>query len=113
MRTIRYRGCTRTNIVTTITLVVQPRVPVDRFGSAKQVLPMHLQVAHPSLSYAAMMNSRFVAGRSGGPRGGGGGGGDNAAKGEGEDDAVMTLIDKYGDTITQLSFSGALGFASG
>lgn len=72
---------------------------------------MHLQVAHPSLSYAAMMNPRFVAGRSGGP--GAGGGGDNAAKGEGEDDAVMSLIDKYGDTITQLSFSGALGFASG
>lgn len=80
------------------------------FGGAKQVWPIHVQVAHPSLAFATLLNSRFIAGRSGGPAAGGGGGG-GAGK-DGEDD-VTKLIDKYGDAVGQLSFSGVLGFASG
>lgn len=94
-------------------------ISLGRFGNAKCVWPpAHLQVAHPSLGMAALVEgARFRAratlggfARGAATRGGGGGGGGGDKE---EDDAVSKLIDKYGDQIGQVGFGGALGFCSG
>lgn len=42
-------------------------------------------------------------------KGGGGGSGSS----DGDDDVVSKLIDKYGDSMGEVTFSGVLGFSSG
>lgn len=87
---------------------------LHRFGSARRAWPhAHLQDTRPSLGYLALITAlRFSAvGGARGERKGGGaaGGGGNDDK----DDAVVKLIEKYGDAVGQVTFSGVLGFASG
>eukprot|EP00903_Cladosiphon_okamuranus_P019487 g17920.t1 len=90
---------------------------VGRFGNARQVWPpAHMQIAHPSLGVATLVNSgRFRARASfrdmiknRGAIGGGGGGADDE-----KDDAVSKLIDKYGDQMGEVGFGGVVGFCSG
>ena len=86
----------------------------NRLGNARRVWPpAHLQIAHPSLGVAALVNSgRFRARASfrdmiknRGAIGGGGGGADGE-----KDDAVSKLIDKYGDQMGEVGFGGVVGF---
>lgn len=85
----------------------------NRFGNARRVWPpAHVQIAHPSIGVAALVNGgRFrarasfrdmIKGR--GVAGGGGGGSDE------KDDAVSKLIDKYGDQMGEVGFGGVVGF---
>lgn len=76
-----------------------------------------MQVTHPSLGFATLVNGAKFRARAGwgdllkGARGGGGGA--KGSKGEDDDDAVSKLIDKYGDNLGQVSFGGVVGFCSG
>ncbi len=79
--------------------------------------PAHIQIAHPSLAIAALVNGGRFRVRASvrdlikmrGVGGGGGGGAD----GEDKDDAVSKLIDKFGEQIGEVGFGGLVGFCSG
>ncbi|CAN0430311.1 unnamed protein product, partial [Hapterophycus canaliculatus] len=72
-----------------------------------------MQVAHPSLGLATLVNGarfRARAGRDGFLKGAGAGGGGGGGE---KDDEVTKLIDKYGNSIGEAGFGGVVGFCSG
>ncbi|CAM9834260.1 unnamed protein product [Ectocarpus sp. 6 AP-2014] len=91
--------------------------PASRFGNTRRVWPPpQVQIAHPSLGVATLVNGarfRARAGLGDFIKSAGAGGGGGGSKGGNDDDEVTKLIDKYGDRIGEVGFGGVVGFCSG
>lgn len=102
------------NVITAIRLL--PPSAHYRFGNTRRVWPPpQVQIAHPSLGVATLVNGarfRARAGLGDFLKSAGAGGGGGGSKG-GDDDEVTKLIDKYGDRIGEVGFGGVGGFCSG